>query len=70
MSEEKDPTILYKCPYCVAGRFTAEDGWGGAVRHIKTHTEGSKKKSRERRKRDPLLEEDAACYPEVVFAPM
>ena len=28
-------TILYKCPYCVKGRFTAADGWGGALKHIR-----------------------------------
>jgi hypothetical protein len=31
---EKEKPILYKCPYCKEGRFTAEDGWEGAVRHI------------------------------------
>jgi hypothetical protein len=27
--------ILYKCPYCLAGRFTKVDGWDTAVKHIK-----------------------------------
>ena len=45
-------TILYICPYCVKGRFTAEDGWDGAVRHIReNHKSGAK--PRKRRGRNP-----------------
>ena len=38
MTEEKkaelENPILYKCPYCTKGRFTKDDGWEAAVRHI------------------------------------
>ena len=74
MSEEtKDSTILYKCPYCVGGRFTAEDGWDGAIRHIKdNHTETGKRKKVRRRRRKPagdlLLEEEEVCYSEEDLA--
>jgi hypothetical protein len=69
MSEEKkSSTILYKCPYCVGGRFTAEDGWDGAVRHIRENHIGRRKKAKTKRRRkrsvDRLLEEEDLCYSE------
>jgi hypothetical protein len=69
MSEGSKDTILYKCPYCVGGRFTAEDGWAVAVRHIKeNHTRtGKRKKVKGRRKRKSvghLLEDENFCYSE------
>lgn len=71
MSEdEKKGTILYKCPYCTSGRFTAEDGWEGAVRHIKEKHLKAERKKRERP--NPLLDEDEPCYSErdLLFAPL
>jgi hypothetical protein len=79
MSEvDKKSTILYKCPYCVAGRFTAEDGWDGAVAHIRQkHTRGERsgRSNGTRRKRsvggrsgfdDPrLLEGPPPSYNEI-----
>ena len=70
MSEDKkEGTILYKCPYCTTGRFTAEDGWEGACRHIKEKHLSSKRKRKKEEK--PLLDEDEACYSgnELLFAP-
>ena len=32
-----DQPVLYKCPYCVAGRFKEKDGWAKAVAHVRTH---------------------------------
>lgn len=68
MSEETKSPILYKCPYCVAGRFTAEDGWAGAVRHIKERHTGRRKK---KPVKDDLLDGEEVCYSEkeLVFAP-
>lgn len=43
--------VLYKCPYCVSGRFTAKDGWNAAVQHIKQqHTEKRNSSSRRSRR--------------------
>ena len=50
--------ILYKCPYCVSGRFTAEDGWDGAVRHIKEKHSGRNRNGGGRRRRQPDVEND------------
>lgn len=37
----KGKTVLYVCPYCNKGRFTADDGWEGAKRHIReVHQDG------------------------------
>ena len=73
MSEDnRKGTILYKCPYCSSGRFTKEDGWEGAVRHIKEKHLNRKKKKPEGRP-NPLLDEDELCYPErreLAFAPL
>jgi len=73
MFDNDKDTILYKCPYCVAGRFTAADGWDGAVRHIREkHTKVGKPRRRRRRKQSELFLEDRdVCYPEreLVFTP-
>lgn len=37
--------VLYKCPYCTKGRFTADDGWDVAVAHVKSHSRGKKKRN-------------------------
>jgi hypothetical protein len=37
-----DNPVLYKCPVCKRG-FTKDDGWDGAIAHIKTHTREGKK---------------------------
>ena len=70
MSEEAKSPILYKCPYCVAGRFTAEDGWAGAKLHIKENHSGRRKR-RKKPPKDDLLEKEEVCYSEreLVFAP-
>jgi hypothetical protein len=39
--------ILYVCPYCKRGRFTEDDGYDGAVKHIKeNHAQGGTKRHR------------------------
>ena len=65
MSEDKKQ-ILYVCPYCKRGRFTGDDGWDGAVRHIKLkHNRRGENARRKRPSLDnfddngPLLEEAA-----------
>jgi len=45
MSEEKEP-VLYKCPYCAKGRFTASDGWKVACEHVRSHQSGSLRKKK------------------------
>jgi hypothetical protein len=41
--------ILYICPYCRSGRFTAEDGWDVAVKHIRDkHLNRGEKRVRRR----------------------
>ena len=58
MSEDVEAPILYKCPYCVRGRFTAADGWAGAVRHIREeHQNGSRKRRSGGRRRRLDLED-------------
>ena len=47
-----DVTNLYICPYCKKGRFTAKDGWNGAVKHIKENHNGNRKRA-SRRGRPP-----------------
>lgn len=53
-----DKVILYKCPYCVRGRFTAADGWAGAVKHIKENHNGRGRNGGGRGRRKPHFEED------------
>lgn len=72
MFDNDKDTILYKCPYCVAGRFTAADGWAGAVRHIKeNHTRAGKRRRRQRKEAQLFLDEGDVCYSErePTFAP-
>lgn len=48
-----DNPILYKCPYCPTGRFTKDDGWLGAVRHIRErHTEKKRRRPAILRRRE------------------
>jgi hypothetical protein len=73
MSEgTESATILYKCPYCVKGRFTAADGWDGAVRHIRdNHTSPTRRKRRVKSRQstgDVLPGEEEVCYPGGDFA--
>jgi hypothetical protein len=35
--------VLYICPYCVKGRFTADDGFEGAVKHIRENHQDGKR---------------------------
>ena len=37
--------VLYVCPYCVKGRFTGDDGWNEAIRHIKEKHQDGKRTS-------------------------
>lgn len=65
-----DSTILYICPYCKKGRFTAKDGWDGAVKHIK-ETHNGKRKRASRRGRPPRSNptmEDLDLLEEVAFS--
>lgn len=60
--------ILYKCPYCAAGRFTKEDGWNAAVKHIREkHSESSRKgkRSNARRKTDRFDEYGSSHHVEL-----
>jgi hypothetical protein len=52
--------ILYVCPYCTKGRFTEDDGWDGAVRHIKEKHEARSKEAAERYSKEdvPVVETD------------
>lgn len=57
-------TILYVCPYCIKGRFTASDGWDGATRHIREnhspgdtrhgHRVGNRGRNRNKSRLDPV----------------
>lgn len=38
--------VLYKCPYCAKGRFTEDDGWDVATKHVKSHQRGPRKKKK------------------------
>ena len=71
MFDNDENTILYKCPYCVSGRFTAADGWDGAKRHIKENHMKTERKTRRRRVTTSFLEDDGVCYSEreLAFAP-
>jgi hypothetical protein len=55
-----DGPILYKCPYCVAGRFTKKDGWNEAVRHIRENHMEKRKKRRGPYRAGPQHQRDAA----------
>lgn len=46
----EDP-VLYVCPYCVKGRFTAKDGWATAVKHIREKHQDGKRVSLRRGRR-------------------
>ena len=50
--------VLYKCPYCKDGRFTKNDGWDSAVKHIKERhvkeNNGSRRSRRNRHSHDTV----------------
>jgi len=48
MEDDAAHPVLYKCPYCVEGRFRDRAGWQEAIQHIKTkHMNGHRRKNRE-----------------------
>lgn len=55
--DNEELPILYVCPYCKKGRFTAEDGFEGAKRHIREkHPYGARnsmRRGRNSRHSDP-----------------
>jgi len=64
--------ILYICPYCKAGRFTEDDGFAGAERHVKTHVRGGGTRRRKKVStfNDMFLDDASVGYndPESVMA--
>lgn len=50
--------VLYKCPYCVKGRFTEDDGWEAAVKHVRSHQSGTRKRSNRGRRSTPSTMEE------------
>jgi hypothetical protein len=52
--------ILYICPYCTKGRFTADDGFEGAEKHIRERHGGGSYKHLYPKKQESLvvLDED------------
>jgi hypothetical protein len=57
--DSPDGPVLYKCPYCVGGRFTKKDGWDAAVRHIKENHMEKRRKTRRGYRAGPVHVRDA-----------
>jgi uncharacterized C2H2 Zn-finger protein len=68
-SEDDKGPILYKCPYCAAGRFRAPNGWQEAIQHIRRHSKGWDKgrgKKNEEKDEEAVAGHKGILFDEVV----